>query len=249
MTANIIKPSPRIPVLDAARGVALVAMAIFHLGWDLENFGLARPGMTLEPHWVYFARSIATSFLILVGIGAWLAHNNGFNRKSFTKRIIMVGGAALLITVATYFATPDNFIFFGILHNITLSSLLILLFMRWPIFLLVPTALTIISAPLWARSPLFDAPWWWWSGLSQTLPKANDYVPLFPWFGWVMIGLIIARLLDKHNGWEFLSRISCADIFSTIMRFFGNNSLVFYLIHQPILIALVFIYARFIAGI
>ena len=125
----------RIPAIDLARGIALIAMAVFHFGWDLENFGLARKGMTLELHWKYFARAIASSFLMLVGISAWLAHNNGLNRKTFVKRMIMVGGAALVITIATFFATPNGFIFFGILHNITLSSLLVLIFMRLPVLL------------------------------------------------------------------------------------------------------------------
>ena len=120
----------RVPAVDLARGIALIAMAIFHFAWDLENFGIARAGLTIEPQWKYFARSIASSFLMLVGISSWLAVHNGFSNKSFAKRMAMVGGAAAIITIATWFATPNAFIFFGILHNIALSSLLILLFIR-----------------------------------------------------------------------------------------------------------------------
>ncbi len=125
-TNNIPGNSVRIPAIDFARGIALVAMAIFHFGWDLENFKIVREAMTLEPQWKYFARTIAASFLALVGLGAWLAHQNGLATRTLAKRILFVGGAALIITIATFYATPGGFIFFGILHNIALSSLLIL---------------------------------------------------------------------------------------------------------------------------
>lgn len=238
----------RIPAIDLARGIALIAMAIFHFGWDLENFGLVHKGMTLEPQWKYFARAIASSFLVLVGISAWLAHNNGLNRKTFIKRMIIVGGAALLITIATFFATPNGFIFFGILHNITLSSLLVLLFMRLPVLLLAPIAIFTLTAHLWARTSLMDHPVWWWSGLSQITPKANDYVPIFPWFGWVLVGLIIAKMFNRKSLWNKLSSIECSGPVSRLLRLLGQHSLLFYLLHQPIMIGLLYTYIKLIAG-
>ncbi len=246
---NTANRSNRILVIDLARGVALVAMAIFHFGWDLENFGIARAGMTLEPQWSYFARLIASSFLMLVGLSAWLAHQNGFAVGSFAKRMAMVGGAALAITIATYFATPDAFIFFGILHNITLSSLLILLFIRVPIPWIILSAIVVFSTPWWARTPVLDAPIWWWSGLSQISPKANDYVPLFPWFGWVLSGLTLGKLFTRAQVWDWLRGGQFADPPSRLLRFFGRYSLIFYLVHQPIMIGLIYAYTKISAGI
>ena len=244
-----IQPALRIPAIDFARGVALVAMAIFHFGWDLENFGLTRAAMTLEPQWKYFARAIAASFLMLVGVSTWLAKNNGLNVKSFIKRIAMVGGAAMIITIATYFATPQGFIFFGILHNITLSSLLILLFMPLPVFILVPAAIFTLTAHMWLRSPMFDDAVWWWSGLSQIIPKANDYVPMFPWFGWVIMGLALAKILARVHLWATMAEFDFGGPPSRLLRFFGQHSLIFYLVHQPIMIGLIYLYTKLIAGI
>ena len=238
----------RIDAVDLARGVALVAMAIFHFAWDLENFGIAHAGLTIEPQWKYFARSIASSFLLLVGIGAWLAHHNGFSRKSFIKRIWMVGGAALIITIATWFATPNVFIFFGILHNIVLSSILILFFMRLPQIVVVVTAILVFSAPFWAKNSFFDHPVWWWSGLSQITPIANDYVPIFPWFGWVLSGLALARVFDKLGLWQKLASIQLTSAPAKLLQLFGRHSLVFYLLHQPIMIGLLYIWIKFISG-
>jgi len=240
---------PRIPALDYARGIALVAMAVFHFGWDLEFFGLARPGMTVEPQWKYFARTIASSFLVLVGIGSWLAHHNKFAVRTFAKRVIIVGAAALFITAATYYSSPQNFIFFGILHNITISSLLILLFIRLPTPFIILCAILTLSAPWWARTPLLDDPIWWWTGLSTYTPVALDYVPMFPWFGWVLTGLALAKLFTRWQVWEKMSGPKFADPSGKLMRFFGRHSLIFYLLHQPILMGLVYTYVKISAGI
>ena len=239
----------RIPAVDFARGLALVAMAIFHFGWDLENFGIARAGMTLEPQWKYFARAIASSFLVLVGLSSWLAHHSQFARRSFIKRMAMVAGAAMAITFATYFATPNAFIFFGILHNIAVSSLLILLFMRLPAPLIAFCAIVVLSMPWWAKTEALDSWWWWWSGLSQLTPKANDYVPIFPWFGWVLAGLALAKAMEHWQIWPIFARFQLHDPASRLLRFFGRYSLIFYLVHQPIMIGFIYATVTLSAGI
>ena len=103
----------RIAAIDAARGVALVAMAIYHFTWDLEFFGYAPPGTAAEGGWRIFARMIAGSFLFLVGFSLVLAHGKSIRWRSFAIRLAQVGVAALAITIATRFATPDRYIFFG----------------------------------------------------------------------------------------------------------------------------------------
>ena len=122
----------RIEFLDFARGLALVAMTIFHFAFDLELFGFQERGFITQPHWKYFARVIATSFLIVTGISLYLAHQNGVSWPNWRKRMTMIAGAALAITVATYFATPDQYIFFGILHQIAFASVAGLLFLKLP---------------------------------------------------------------------------------------------------------------------
>ncbi|WP_164177085.1 heparan-alpha-glucosaminide N-acetyltransferase domain-containing protein, partial [Streptococcus pneumoniae] len=70
----------------------------------------------LEPGWRWFARCIAGSFLVLVGFSLILATRNGINRKAYVRRLVMVAGAAALVTLGTWFALPHAYIFFGILH-------------------------------------------------------------------------------------------------------------------------------------
>lgn len=93
MTPNDAIPAPgsrtvsRIDTIDLARGLALVAMAIYHFAWDLEFFGYAEPGLTALPGWKLFARSIASSFLFLVGVSLVLAHGRGIRWKGFWRQI------------------------------------------------------------------------------------------------------------------------------------------------------------------
>ncbi|WP_187971721.1 heparan-alpha-glucosaminide N-acetyltransferase [Aquibium microcysteis] len=240
-------PSPvrhrRIEAIDLARGVALIAMAIYHFTWDLEFFGYVEPGLTTVGGWKLFARSIASSFLFLVGASLFLAHAQGVRWRGFGIRIAMVAGAALAISVATYVAMPETFIFFGILHQIALASLLGLAFLRLPWWLVLVLAAGVIAAPAWLTSPVFDPAWWWWTGLSETRPRSNDFVPLFPWFGAVLGGIAAAMIAERIGLFDRLSRLT-VPAWTAPLGFLGRHSLAFYLIHQPVLIGCVFLFAQ-----
>ena len=235
----------RIPAIDLARGAALIAMAIYHFTWDLEFSGYVEPATTTVGGWKLFARAIASSFLFLVGFSLFLAHARGVRWRGFGIRFAMVAGAALAISVATWFAMPDTFIFFGILHQIALASLLGLAFLRLPIALLVVLAAGVIAAPAYLTSPTFDPAWWWWTGLSETRPRSNDYVPLFPWFGAVLAGIAAASLAERSRLLDRLSRLAVPR-WAAPLLFLGHHSLAFYLIHQPVLIGCVFLFSQLV---
>ncbi|RST87811.1 DUF1624 domain-containing protein [Aquibium carbonis] len=235
----------RIETIDLARGVALVAMAIYHFTWDLEFFGYLQAGTTTVGGWKLFARAIASSFLFLVGVSLFLAHARGVRWRGFGLRMAMVAGAAFAISIATWFAIPETFIFFGILHQIALASLLGLAFLRLPWPLVMVLAAGVIAAPAWLTSPVFDPAWLWWTGLSETRPRSNDFVPLFPWFGAVLAGIAAAMLAERSGLFDRLSRVS-APRWGTPLLFLGRHSLAFYLIHQPVLIACVFVFAQIV---
>lgn len=237
------KNKSRLEAIDFARGLALLAMAIYHFAWDLEFFGYAPPGMTAEGGWRLFARSIASSFLFLVGVSLFLAHARGFRRGPFLKRLAMVAGAAAAISLVTWLAVPGGFIFFGILHQIALASLLGLAFLRLPAVAIVLVAIAVIAAPQFLRAPFFDHPALWWVGLSTENPRSNDYVPLFPWFGAVLAGIGTAQLAASAGLWRRLAPIK-SGLWGRPFILAGRHSLAFYLVHQPVLIALVWLFSQ-----
>ena len=235
-----IPDKARISAIDLARGLALVAMAIYHFTWDLEFFGYAEPGLTAQGGWKLFARAIASSFLFLAGVSLVLAHGERFRPRSFAKRLARIAAAAAAITLATWFATPDRFIFFGILHSIALSSVFGIAFLRVPPSVIFLIGCLVIAAPLFARSEIFDHPSLWWVGLSSTDPLSNDYVPIFPWFGPFLIGMAAAKLAAGKGLFKRLSKLELA-AWSSPLAFAGRHSLLVYLIHQPVLIGCVWI--------
>ncbi len=231
----------RIAAIDAARGVALVAMAIYHFTWDLEFFGYAPPGTAAEGGWRIFARMIAGSFLFLVGFSLVLAHGKSIRWRSFAIRLAQVGVAALAITIATRFATPDRYIFFGILHCIAVSSVVGLLFLRMPAVLSALAGLAVVLFSASLATPFFDQPLLLWVGLSTLPVLSNDFVPLLPWFGPVLLGIAAARFAVDRNVLPALaSSYDGSDRLGRGLTFAGRHSLIVYLIHQPILVGILY---------
>ena len=235
---------PRIDMIDVLRGLALVAMATYHFTWDLDFFGYLTRGTAQTGAMKWYARGIASTFLMLAGFSLVLAHQAGINWPTFRRRLGMVAGAALLITLGTYFAMPRGFIFFGILHQIALGSLIGLGFLRLPPLLTLAAAAATIAAPHFLRSVVFDAPALWWVGLSSLDPPSNDYVPVLPWTGMVLIGVALAKLAGASGLFKALGQIQAAKTRTgKALSFLGRHSLPVYLIHQPLLISSIYLFS------
>ncbi|MDI7864035.1 DUF1624 domain-containing protein [Rhizobiaceae bacterium n13] len=227
----------RIGLLDTARGVALLAMATYHFSWDLEFFGYLDAGTTTQGLWKLYARAIASSFLFLAGFSLVLGHFPAIRWRSYWKRLAMIFAAAMAITVGTAIAVPNGMIFFGILHSIAAASLVGLLFLRLPALVAIVAAVAVVVAPFYLRSPFFDTPFLWWLGLSETLPRSNDYVPLLPWLAPFLLGLAMAKIA-MSRGW--LVTLAAFGTGSGPFAKAGRHSLLVYLLHQPILMAIVY---------
>ncbi|MDO1583735.1 heparan-alpha-glucosaminide N-acetyltransferase [Rhizobium oryzicola] len=240
--------SPRILLIDTLRGVALLAMASYHFTWDLEFFGYIEPGTATQGLWKLYARAIATSFLFLVGVSLVLAHGNGIRWASFQKRLGMVAGAALLISIGTYVALPDEWIFFGILHNITVSSLIALGFVGLPPIVPAIASLLLISGmvldhyilPGVISFPALDPKYLAWTGFGAAIPRSNDFVPIFPWLASPLAGLAVAGFLKRAGAFPRLAGLQAK---ANLLTKAGQHSLVFYLVHQPVLIGLVYLFS------
>lgn len=229
----------RIEALDVLRGIALLAMAIYHFTWDLDNFGYVARGMATSGGWKIFARCIASSFLFLVGVSLVLAHARGIRWRSFLVRLAQVSAGAIAITVVTIFATPESYVFFGILHHIALASLLGLAALRLPWFVTAALAAVIVAAPFQYATIVTEPKALAWIGFAETIPVTNDFVPLFPWFGAVLAGMATAQLALRIGLFDRLRRANPAFDRLRPLAFMGRHSLAFYLLHQPLLFGLV----------
>lgn len=222
------------PIVDVARGCALVAMFVYHFAWDLSFYGFIETNVVTHSWWSAFAHGIAGSFLALVGVSLVLAHRTGLRTGAFLRRLAVVAAAAAAITLGTWIALPEGFIFFGVLHCIAVASVLALPFLRLPVIAALVAAAFCFAAPSLLSMPLFDAPWLRWLGLMTYPPRTNDYVPIFPWFGMVLLGVAAARIVLA--GWPeapFLRRPRTG-VAARLLIWGGRHSLPLYLVHQPL---------------
>ena len=238
------QPSQRLDAIDALRGLALLGMFAFHLIWDLGYFQLVSPDLPYEPAVMGFGHGVAASFLFLVGASLALASRHGINKSAFWRRLLVICVAAAGVTAATYWLFPESFIFFGILHCIALSSLLALPLLRAPLWLVAAIALAALVAPLLIESPLFDAPAFWWLGLGTKEPLSNDWRPLLPYFGVVLAGLLATRWLLARGLPAWLTNWRAQAPAGRALVWGGRHSLLIYLVHQPVFLAVLFMVAR-----
>ena len=229
----------RIAAIDAIRGAAIVAMVVYHTAFDLSVRNLIPVDITRDPGWTVFARAIASTFLLLVGVGLVLATRNGLKIRPTLRRLGLIAGGAALVSLATWWVEPDVFIFFGILHEIAVASVLALPFVLWaPSWVIAPVAAGVIALPFFYASPVFDMPALWWVGLSSTTPVTVDYVPIFPWFGVVLAGVVVGRIFVADFRDSPFSRWRPENWAGKAAVWAGRWSLALYLIHQPILYGL-----------
>ena len=234
----------RLPAIDAARGVALLAMTGFHFSWDLEMFRVLPAGTMMQAGPVWTARVIAGTFLAITGASLYFAHGKGIDAPAFLRRLAMIAGAAAAITLATFIAMPDAFIFFGILHLIAFASVAGLPILSLPAILTAACGLGVLALGAGYATPALDHPAWWWSGLSQFVPRSNDYVPVFPFFGMVLLGIAGAKAAIGSGIVPAIAAIGLGGPVGRLLRLLGRHSLAYYLLHQPIMIGILYAILR-----
>jgi uncharacterized membrane protein len=229
--------------VDAARGVAILMMVVYHFTYDLDTFG----GYDIEStsgFWAWFADATASAFLFLVGVSLsisyWRATAGGTDRGLFWKyllrglRILAYGMALTVVSLAL----GMGIIAFGILHVIGVSVILAypLLKFRLP-NLFLGVSLIAVGMYMMASDVTSESPWLLPLGIVPENLFMPDYRPLLPWFGVVLVGLFVGNVV-YGGGKRPAGLMEKAPAAAGPLVPLGRNSLFIYLIHQPILIAL-----------
>ncbi|MDR0770917.1 MAG: DUF1624 domain-containing protein [Burkholderiales bacterium] len=222
----------RLPWLDISRGLALWAMIVYHFCFDLQWFGVIEADPYRDPLWTTARTLIITSFLLIVGVSLFVANAHNITPRAFWLRFAKIAVCALIVSVASYLLFPESYIYFGVLHFIAIASLLAKPFAGYPRFALTFGILIVLAGVTFSH-PLFNAKAFSLIGFVTELPRTEDYVPLFPWLGVVLIGIGIAPLLPLRKAVP-----SSPGRTARLLTWMGQRSLRVYMLHQPILIAI-----------
>lgn len=231
--------------IDTLRGVAIVMMVIFHLMWDLVSFDITPDVVLYAGFWKYFQRTTAITFLLLVGISLTVSYRRAKAQQpdvalfpKFFWRGLRIFGVGMGFTVIAW-ATGFGYVHFGILHLIGTAIILAyplleyrwLNLILWLIFFFLGGAIRYIYLP---------HNWLAWLGFHTRLYAPLDYFPLIPWFGVVLLGIAIGNAVYRPQGRLIPLPDLSAWVPVRLLQWLGKHSLIIYVIHQPLLLAILF---------
>ena len=235
-------PFQRHDAIDALRGFALVWMTVFHFCFDLNTFGYLRQDFHNDLLWTTQRTVILSLFLFCVGLGQSVAAARDQAAGRFWRRWRQVALAALVVSFGSWLMFPRSFIYFGVLHGITLMLIVARLSASWRARTLCGFGVLAILAWLlvtWLLlasgwETLFNSPWLNWLGLITRKPITEDYVPLLPWLAVVWWGMAAGQWLQGRHPELLAWRPGRA---GRALAALGRWSLSYYLLHQPVLLA------------
>lgn len=222
----------RYQLIDIARGIAFVAMVIYHVCVFSRLYGYLDINIQHGLFWKGFQKSIAGSFFLLVGVSLYLANTPAIRARKYIYRLAKLIVFAGVVTVASVFLNPNAIVYFGILHSIAVCSVVGLLFLRFN-YVNVLIGIAIITTGIWYSHPIFNNPALYWTGLGTYRILSFDFQPLFPWFGVVILGITAGRYLVGIRVSSWHSNSFTAKPLTLI----GQHSLFLYMAHVPIIIA------------
>lgn len=238
---------PRYWEVDALRGLAVVAMVLYHVLWDLWYLGVLPEIILWDGFWKYFQRATASTFILLAGVSIALrtqrlpsdSEADRTLKREFVMRGLRIFAVGMAISIAVRFSGIGR-LDFGILHLLGIAIILAVPFRR-RIWTNVVLWLALFMAGGIVQGVNAASVWWAPLGLTPADYRPLDYFPLLPWFGVLLLGIALGNLLYPPTGRRFdLPAISTAFPIPWL-RLLGSQSLWIYVLHQPLIWALLYL--------
>lgn len=230
--------------VDFLRGIAIIMMVIYHVLFDVTFLHLYYIDLYSTPV-LLFLYPIGTMFLLLVGVSLTLSYSRAketFTRRQLQKKFIFRGlwifGGGILVTVGTWLYLKEGYVIFGVLHCIGVSTILAYPFIRSRIYPLLLGIICVIIGIFLQLMVVVGFPWFLWLGFIPNNFYTVDYFPLLPWFGVILIGIFFGNSLYQDNKRRFKIKDLSQFLVVRGVCFLGRHSLIIYLLHQPIIVAL-----------
>ena len=161
------------------------------------------------------------------------------------KRILKLAFFAICMSLFTYFVFGDKYVKFGILHFISLSSLLLFMFVDKEYIIKIIIGILSIFYIIKKANPytsqhLFPSPIGFILGLNYNY-RSIDHFPIIPWMILICIGIFIGNYIVKYETEPIIKRNEKYSLLEET----GKHSLEIYAVHWLILYAIfTFIYPK-----
>ena len=238
----------RYHLIDTLRGFALINMFVYHTLWSMANIFYYKISWFPSFYTYIWQQSGASLFIILSGF-CW-----ALTRKHL-KRSLTVLGCAVFIFIFTFLFSPGSTIIFGIIAFIG-TAMLLMMPLAKILKHLPPTGGLILSLILFFALKHVPHGYCGIGSLHWQLPQnlyngyftafigmppdnfySADYFPLIPWLFMYTAGYFAYYLLMP-----LLSKTNMLNYNISPLTFLGKNSLLTYLLHQPIIYCLLLLW-------
>jgi uncharacterized membrane protein len=247
-TASVpLSPCSRFERVDALRAAAIVWMTLFHFSFDLNHFGFIQQNFYVDPFWTTQRSAIVSLFVFTAGLSQAVAVQQGQSWPRFWKRWAQLSACAVLVSAGSWVVYPRSWIYFGVLHGLALM----LIVTRWLALKKLSTVRLLAFAGLALTLCLIvqnlgslgqwpevmnDKPFNW-MGLNWRKPITEDFVPVLPWLGPMLLGLALGQWAFTQPSGQRLKAWLAAPVPAAFKpaAWLGGWSLSYYMLHQPVL--------------
>ncbi|NTV80851.1 MAG: DUF1624 domain-containing protein, partial [Candidatus Aminicenantes bacterium] len=195
------------------------------LGWSTDMSKTA---------WIIAQFFFAALFVLLSGTSGTLSRSN-------IRRGLRLLAVSLAVSVATYIFDPASAVYFGILQCLAVSMLIFgaafekagaAACAAWGALVIGLAA----ALPALKKALAIQTNWLMPFGLPGPSYSAFDYFPLIPWFGIFLVGAALGRSVYASRRSLLPWRMP-----RTFVNFAGRHSLLIYIVHQPVIMGILYV--------
>lgn len=232
----------RLERVDILRWVAIFLMVLFHLNYSLVHIFWIEFLNFSHLFWFILWRFSALTFIFVAWFSFFLASEKykGKIYKKYFYYCLQLTWIALWITLFTNFFIPSQFIVFWIIHFFALAFMCMLVFYR---FWYINIVFWILFIWLWLSDFTSQNHFTFFLWFPYAWFTSADYYPLVPYFWYMLLGYSFWKYIFDSGKWE-LFQIKKQSFISRGFVLVWKKSLFIYLIHQPIIVGVVYILTK-----
>lgn len=240
----------RICFMDEIRGFCILCMVIYHAGYDLLYMFSQTWILPFMQVTSYVQPFFAGMFIFISGIASRFSRSN-------VMRGAKLFFVAMIISYATLIFMPSSQILFGILNMLSVCMMFygvaekLIVKMNRIALIIVCAVLAVLTYNLQygqigipgidflnfnLPTSLLDSQYLYPLGIVGPGFYSSDYFPLFPWIFIFIAGTVVGgyALDGKFPKFMYKSRIPA-------LSFLGKHTLLIYILHQPIILVVLYV--------